>query len=128
MELQIYISLLKDENFDYDIENPNGDRQYAPNPISSSVRVDTLYKDIVRSVMDNKENTKQTDWGTFVIKLTNTDLISFLSKQKYKDDALPNYWKRMGKEIPSFIDVNTLLDCAKKLPDGDYLLVGQELF
>jgi len=123
MELRIYISKLKDEDFDYNIENPNGDSQYAPIPISSSVRIDSLYWNIFHN-----ENTKQTDWGTFVIKLTKTDLINFLSHKGYAQSGLPDYWKSMGKEMPASLDVNTLLDCAKKLEDGEYLLVAQELF
>jgi hypothetical protein len=128
MELRIYVSKLKDENFDYNIKNQNGDSQYAPNPISTSVSIDTLYWDIFHYVRDHDENTKKTDWGTFVIKLTNKDLINFLSKEKYKKAALPDYWKSIGKEIPSSLDVNGLLNCAKNLEDGEYLLVAQELF
>jgi hypothetical protein len=76
-------------------------------------------------VIDNDENTKQTDWGTFVIKMTNTELIEFLSNEKYKDTIFPEVYH---KKTPAFIDVNTLLGVAKKLADGEYLLVAQELF
>jgi hypothetical protein len=33
MELQVYISQLKDEEFDYNIEGPIGNIQYAPKAI-----------------------------------------------------------------------------------------------
>jgi hypothetical protein len=118
MDLQVYISRLKDEQFDYDIENPNGDRQYAPKPISLWYRIDKIYKDIVRKVIDDNENTKKTDWGTFVVKLTNTDLIQFLSTY------VSFYEKYKGLD---WENTSSLLEFAKKLPDGEYLLVGQEL-
>jgi hypothetical protein len=126
MELRVYISQLKDEEFDYDIKGPAWDLQYAPKAIGyPGVRVDRLFKDIVRKVLDHDENTKQTDWGTFVIKLTKTELIEFLSKEGYKDTIFPNV---LHKKTPAFIDVNTLLDTARKLADGEYLLVAQELY
>jgi hypothetical protein len=125
MEIQIYISHLKDEEFDYNIGNPNGDRQYAPKPISSSVTIDNLYRDIVREVLDQRENTKKTDWGTFVIKLTNTDLIKFLSYEGYS--SMNRLYRSLNKEPSGSLDIDTLLDCARKLADGEYLLVAQEL-
>jgi hypothetical protein len=123
MDLRVYISRLKDEKFDYDIENPNGDSQYAPKPISPSVRLDDIFKNIVRKVIDHNENTKQTDWGTFVLKLTNANLIQLLSNyvnsyQKFNNEKF---------KYPDWEGTNALLECAKKLPDGEYLLVGQEL-
>jgi hypothetical protein len=150
MELRVYISRLKDEEFDYDIENPNGDSQYAPEPISLWYRLDDIFKIIVRKVIDHKENTKQTDWGTFVLKLTNANLIQFLSNyvssyeknnekyyQKIKiDNPDENISKKLYEEFKEkhriifsdFEETNALLEFAKKLPDGEYLLVGQELF
>jgi hypothetical protein len=125
MESRVYISQLKDAEFDYNIESPAWDLQYAPKSIGyPGISNHTLFKDIVRRVLDHDENTKQTDWGTFVIKLTNTELIEFLSHEGYKDTVFPN---ALHKETPAFMDVNTLLDTAKKLADGDYLLVAQEL-
>ncbi|MDR2096049.1 MAG: hypothetical protein LBP76_11115 [Treponema sp.] len=126
MKVHVYISNLKDNEFDYTIENPNGDSQYAPKPISPSVRIYELYDDIVHQVLHHNENTKQTDWGTFVIKLTNTDLINFLSKEEYKRGNRI-FEEIYHKKTPAFIDGNTLLDSAKKLEDGEYLLVAQEL-
>jgi hypothetical protein len=125
MEIQIYISQLKDKEFDYIFENPNGDRQYAPIPISSSVKIDNLYKDIVHKVLDQHENTKKTDWGTFVIKLTNTDLIRFLSYEGYS--SINKLYRSLNKKPPDSLNIDTLLDCAKELADGEYLLVAQEL-
>jgi hypothetical protein len=123
MELRVYISHLKDEKFDYDIENPKGDSQYAPEPISVWYRIDELYWDIVHKVLDHNENTKQTDWGTFVIKLTNINLIQFLSNyisyyEKFNNEKYKN---------PDWKTTSSLLNLAEKLPDGEYLLVGQEL-
>jgi hypothetical protein len=126
MQICVYIANVKDAKFDYHIENPKGDAEYAPEPISSSVRIYPLYDDIVHAVLGNKENTKQTDWGTFVIKLTNTGLLRFLSNDRYKQGNR-TFEGTYHKETPSFLDCNTLLDCAKKLPEGEYLLVAQEL-
>jgi hypothetical protein len=121
MEIQVYIAQLKDEKFDYNIENPKGDQQYAPKPISSSVTIRNLYKDIVYKVLEHHENTKMTDWGTFVIKFTNIALINFLSNKGYENDL----WK-LNNNVS--LDINTLINYAKNLTDGEYLLVAQELW
>ena len=133
MELQVYIAQLKDEEFDYDVENPNGDRQYAPEGIHWGFRLDELYWEIVHKVLNHEENTKQTDWGTFVIKLTNTELIEYLLKYviKYKKyfEELPEGDSFKGTyERIYFAPTNQLLNWAKELSDGEYLLVAQELF
>jgi hypothetical protein len=126
MESRVYISHLKDEEFDYDVKSPAWDLQYAPKSIGyPGVKIDSLFKDIVRMVLDNEENTKQTDWGTFVIKLTKTELIEFLSSEGYKNTIFPDV---LHKKTPASLDVNTLLDTAKELADGEYLLVAQELY
>jgi hypothetical protein len=114
MDTRVYISKLKDDQFDYDVENPDGDNQYAPEPISPWLRIDKLYRDIVQDVLDHKENAKKTDWGTFVVKLTNADLVKYLSSNYYKQSI----------DSPR---VNELHNFAKALPDGEYLLVAQEL-
>jgi hypothetical protein len=118
MELWVYISRLKDEEFDYNVENPNKNSQYAPDPIHWGFRLDDIYKDIVRRVIDHEENTKMTDWGTFVKKLSNTDLIEYLSKYKVYYEKINHH--KLG-------EVSTLLEWAKELPDGEYLLAAQEL-
>jgi hypothetical protein len=127
MDYWVYIAHLKDEKFDYDIENPNGDRQYAPKLIGGGYRIDQLYQNIVHRTLDHEENTKQTDWGTFVVKLTNIDLIQLLSEyesiyEKYHAKVKGDY------KLPDWEATSALLEFAKKLPDGEYLLVGQELF
>jgi nucleoid DNA-binding protein len=132
MELQVYISQLKDEEFDYNIEYPIGNRQYAPKPIYWGYRLVDLFKDIVHKVLDHDENTKQTDWGTFVIKFTKTDLMEYLLKyvvmyEKDLEKMSENFFKEIYKQN-TLGGVNTLLNQTKKLPDGEYLLVAQELF
>jgi|GEM_PF-4016145 len=117
MELQVYISKLKDEKFDYNVENQNGDREYAPKPISGGYRLDNLYKDIVHRVIDHEENTKKTDWGTFVIKFEKTALVEYLLKYQISMEKSFD----LGK-------INSLLRTATELPDGEYLLVAQEIF
>jgi hypothetical protein len=123
MEYWVYIAHLKDEKFDYDIENPNGNDQYAPKPIGGGYRIDQLYWNIVHRTLNHNENTKQTDWGTFVVKLTNIDLIQLLSDyasiyEKFnKEDYTSFYWKMFSE----------FFELVKELPDGEYLLVGQEL-
>jgi hypothetical protein len=127
MESWVYISHLKDEKFDYDIENPNGDSQYAPKPIGGGYSIYQLYWDIVRRALNHNENTKQTDWGTFVVKLTNINLIKLLSEHV-------SYYEKMHEKskgdykLPDWERTGSLLEFAKELPDGEYLLVGQELF
>ncbi|MDR0713007.1 MAG: hypothetical protein LBF89_01910 [Bacteroidales bacterium] len=132
MELQVYISRLKDEEFDYDIEYPIGNRQYAPKAIYWGYRLVDLFRDIVDKVLDHKENTKQTDWGTFVIKFTKTDLMEYLLKyvimyEKHLEKMSEGSFKESYKEY-NLGGVNSLLNQTKKLPDDEYLLVAQELF
>ncbi|MDR2409876.1 MAG: hypothetical protein LBE13_17445 [Bacteroidales bacterium] len=83
MEFQVYVSQLKDEEFDCNIEYLIGNRQYAPEPIYGGYRLDDLYRDIVYKALDHGENTKQTDWGTFVIKFSKADLMEYLIKICY---------------------------------------------
>jgi hypothetical protein len=132
MELQVYISQLKDEAFDYNIECPIGNIQYAPKAIYWGYRLDELYKDIVHKVINHDENTKQTDWGTFVIKFAKTDLMEYLLKyvimyEKNLKEMSEGTFKEIYKEH-NLGRVNSLLNQTKKLPDGEYLLVAQELF
>jgi hypothetical protein len=132
MEFWVYISHLKDEKFDYDIENPNGNDQYAPKPIGGGYRIDGLYWGIVHRVLDHNKNTKQTDWGTFVEKLTNIDLIQLLSEYVSSYEKIhKNFNEKFNNgqyKYPEWAKTNFLLEFAKELPDGEYLLVGQELF
>jgi hypothetical protein len=127
MAFWVYLSRLKDEEFDYDIENPNGDSQYAPKPIAGGYSIYQLYQNIVHRTLNHDENTKQTDWGTFVVKLTNINLIQLLSEhERYYEK---NHEKFKGDyKLPDWEGTSSLLEFAKELPDGEYLLVGQELF
>jgi hypothetical protein len=132
MELQVYISQLKDDEFDYIVEHPIGNRQYAPKAIYWGYRLEDLFWDIVHKTLDHEENTKQTDWGTFVIKFTKTDLMEYLSKyvsmyEEHLEKLSEGAYKEIYKNY-KLDGVNSLLNQTKKLPDGEYLLVAQELF
>jgi len=117
MLVKTYIGKVKSDEFDYDLKgNWNG---YAPDKICVCRKTECecevfgtspLYWDIVGNVNRKKPNTKQTDWGCFVMKMSKADLIEMLSQNIYK-----------GK-------VEKLLSVAKELPDTEkYLLVALEL-
>ena len=120
MLVKTYIGKVKSVSFDYDIKgNWNG---YSPDEICvcKETRKGTdceceawgtspLYWDIVGEVVNKKPNTKQTDWGSFVMKMSKADLVEMLSRDKYKK-------------------VVNLLNLAKRLPDmEEYLLVALEI-
>lgn len=118
-----YIGRLKSERFDYDVDIKSNTASHFPSPIcvcketrkgnycECSARGMKLYWDIVHEVGERKANTKQTDWGCFVIKLSQPDLVEWLSREKYKGE------------------VDNMLSIAKGLPDTEeYLLVALELY
>jgi hypothetical protein len=131
MELQVYISQLKDEKFDYNVKSPMWNIKYAPKPIHCGYRLENLYWDIVHKVRDHNENTKQTDWGTFVIKFTKTELMEYLLEyasgyENRLEETSEGTYKDIYREH-CLDGANALLETAKELPDGEYLLVAQEL-
>ena len=119
MMTDTYIGKVKSERFDYDIDgNWYG---YFPEPIcfcketckgpycECKAKGMRLYWDIVGEVNDKKPNTKQTDWGCFVMKMNKADLVEMLSRDKYKREV-------------------SMLNLAKGLPDTEeYLLVALEI-
>jgi DUF438 domain-containing protein len=128
MVKETYIGETKSEKFDFDIPRHElYNLGYAPDPIMYVC--DDLYKifwDIVSDVLDKKENTKQTDWGCWVIKMNKNDLIEYLSQTKY------------NPEIPSLSDNESyqkfrakyehFLNSLKELdPEQEYLLVAKEI-
>jgi len=117
MLVKTYIGRVKSDEFDYDIKgNWNG---YSPDKICLCMKTECecevfgtfpLYWDIVGNVIHKKPNTKQTDWGSFVMKMSKADLIEMLNQETYKGKA------------------EKLLNVAKELPDTEeYLLVALEL-
>jgi hypothetical protein len=128
MVTQTYIGKVKSEKFDYDIScKEKWNTGYSPEPIMyipDDIR--RIYMDIVRDVIDKKENTKQTDWGCFVIKMKKDDLINYLSKQKYNSNIpeLNNNEIHLKKheEYKNFI-----INIEKLESEKEYLLVAKEL-
>ena len=114
-----YIGKVKSVEFDYDVAgNWNG---YFPEAICICKETrkgdhcvckgwcSKLYWDIVGEVLDKKPNTRQTDWGCFVMKMNKADLVEMLSRDEYKRAV-------------------NMLNLAKALPDTEeYLLVALEI-
>jgi hypothetical protein len=126
MVVDTYIGKVKSEKFDYDISCPEKyNTGYSPEPIMY-IPGDTrrIFMDIVRYVGDKKENTKQTDWGCFIIKMNKENLIKYLSKYNRDIPELENneiYIKRR-KEYRNF-----LLEIEKLDAEKEYLLVAKEI-
>ena len=106
MLTEVFIGKVKSEKFDFDKQGKWSG--YYPEIIENSSKYDSeLFWDII----GEKPKTKQVDWGCWVLKLNKTDLVAFLSRDKYQDN-------------PS---IAFLLDIAKGLNDEeDYLLVAFE--
>ena len=118
MLVKTFIGKVKSDTFDYDIKGDwNG---YSPDKICFCLKTDCecevygtspLYWDIVGHVIDKKPNTKQTDWGSFVMKMSKADLIELLSREEYRGEA------------------DKLLSVAQQLPETEeYLLVALEIW
>ena len=131
MDFDIYISNLKDGLHDNYIKNQNWTNYYGPESISYRYQLKDLFWDVLHD-----KNMKQTGWGTHVIKLTNTELIEYLSKYvtKYEKNLEEHLEKISEDNKESYIEyykknylyqINAFLRNAKELPDGEYLLVAQ---
>ena len=102
---------VRSEGFDFDTDgDPNG---YSPRSLSEWKYSSDLFFDIVRAVTDGSPNAKQTDWGCFVMKMSKDELIAYLGQEKYTGSMFSS-------------DVRCLLNFAKGLPDGEYLLTALE--
>ncbi|MDR1238952.1 MAG: hypothetical protein LBK27_02460 [Treponema sp.] len=120
-----YIGKVKSEKFNYDISCPEKfNTGYSPEPIVY-IPGDTrrIFMDIVRDAGDKKENTKQTDWGCFIIKMNKENLVKYLSKYNPDIPELENneiYIKIREKHK------NFLIEIEKLDAEKEYLLVAKE--
>jgi len=130
MVTEVYIGKVKSDTFDFDAK---GDwAGYFPEALCEKQICHELYYDIVGDAREKKLNAKQVDWGCFVIKLNKADLIAYLDKDKYK-----NVNSAERRRLKPVIDaagtlfcekkqVEYLIDIAKNLSDGEYVLVALE--
>jgi hypothetical protein len=111
MVTETYIGKVKSEEFDYDIPcKEKWNTGYSPKPIMSIPdEMRGIYGQIVRDVIDEKENAKQTDWGCFVVKMKKDDLINYLKNQVENENFLLNL-KKLESEL-----------------EKEYLLVAKEI-
>ncbi|MEA4937377.1 MAG: hypothetical protein VB102_12185 [Paludibacter sp.] len=105
MITEVYIGSLKSEKFDYNKIGEDPDNGTYPEVIGKSTYDSDLFWDII------KENSKKSDWGCWVAKMTKEQIISFLSQEKYHDNNSAKH----------------LLGIARTLEDNkEYLLVAFE--
>jgi hypothetical protein len=112
MVTETYIGKVKSEDFDYAVScDEKWNTGYSPKPIMYIPdEMNSIYKQIVRDVIDKKENAKQTDWGCFVVKMKKDDLIQYLKKQVENENFL--------------LKIEKLESEAEK----EYLLVAKEIY
>ena len=122
----VYIGKVKSDRFNYDVAGDwNG---YSPERLCELQFMHELYFDIVGDVIDKKPNTKQTDWGCFVIKMNKADLIRYLGKDKYRRrPECFSYLEKEAYEKKSSEGIDYLISIAEGLSnDEEYLLVALE--
>jgi hypothetical protein len=124
MVTETYIAEIKSEGFDFNIPcKEKFNTGYSPKPVIYVPERRAIYMDIVRAVMDKEENTKQTDWGCFTIKMRKEDLLKYLSKYNLESLELednPVYLKER-EEYKNFLNE------VEKLGSEEYLLVAKEI-
>ena len=93
MFTDVYIGLVKSENFDY--EKPGSPYGYSPDYALESLKVgnkphlrgeSAVYWDIVRH-----PNAFKTDWGCWVVRMTGDEMTAFLSSEKYAGNAFARF-------------------------------------
>ena len=126
MITEVYIGNVKSDKFDYDVAGDwNG---YAPEPLCELQFMYVLYWDIVHYVIEKRPNTKQTDWGCFVMKMSKAEMINYLNKDKYwqRPECFP-YMEKEAYEKKSLQELDYLLSFVNGLSnDEEYLLVAIE--
>jgi len=114
MYADVYIGLVKSEEFDYD--EKGNDICYLPTPAMPRPGIDE------NKVLDGERDLywviwgypggKQVEWGCYVIKMPLQSIIEFLAKDKFCENEFAKYLAMRAKE---------LLD-----PEKEYLLVAVE--
>ena len=105
MFTDVYIGLVKSEKFDYDKEgNYNG---YSPSHALPSLHPSKKpalagERDIFWDILGHPQS-KKTDWGCSVVKMTAHEMVEYLSQPKYSDNE---YAKYMISEIKQHLDLH----------------------